>query len=154
MRAAWIELNGKRVAGPPPDSTRLLDWLRDTAGITSAKEGCGEGHCGACTVLVDGRPVLSCCTLAAAAGGAAVCTAEGLAATPLGERLVTALADRRAFQCGYCAPGMFVAAYGLLAGGIPATADEVRQALSGNVCRCTGYGPIVNAVVEAGGACP
>lgn len=144
-----MELNGKRVPGPPTDSTRLLDWLRDTVGITSAKEGCGEGHCGACTVLVNGRPVLSCCTFAATVDGAAVYTAEGIAQTTLGGRLVEAFANRSAFQCGYCAPGMFVAAYALLSRDITITANEVRQALSGNVCRCTGYLPIVQAVVEA-----
>jgi aerobic-type carbon monoxide dehydrogenase small subunit (CoxS/CutS family) len=128
-----------------PDE-RLLDVLRDRLGLTGTKEACGRGECGACTVLIDGRPVLSCIALAARVTGQ-VETIEGLAdeSRPLRE----AFADRGAFQCGFCTPGQIVRGVSLLRAGFPATDAELRRAISGNICRCTGYGAIVEALRDA-----
>jgi aerobic-type carbon monoxide dehydrogenase small subunit (CoxS/CutS family) len=148
-RAAQV--NGRAVA-VPDDTTRLIDWLRGTVGLSSPKEGCGEGHCGACTVLVNGQPRLACCTFAASAVGANVMTAERVSSTALGSRLATSFVEHGALQCGYCSPGMLVTAFSLLSGGGQVSEQEVRQALIGNVCRCTGYVPIVAAIIAAGHA--
>ena len=128
---------------------RLIDVLRDELGLTGTKEACGRGECGACTVLIDGRPVLSCILFAETVNGA-VTTIEGLAAdnTDLRE----AFADCGAFQCGFCTPGQIVRAAALLKEGWPAASAEherfVRHRLSGNICRCTGYSGIVEAVLK------
>jgi aerobic-type carbon monoxide dehydrogenase small subunit (CoxS/CutS family) len=129
-----------------PPGTRLLDVLRERAGLTGTKEGCGRGECGACTVLVDGRPVLSCILLAARVSGA-VETVEGLAEESAPLR--AAFARRAAFQCGFCTPGQIVRGTALLRRGLPATEAEVRTAMSGNICRCTGYQGIVDALRDA-----
>jgi aerobic-type carbon monoxide dehydrogenase small subunit (CoxS/CutS family) len=133
----------------PEDDTRLIDWLRTSVGLISPKEGCGQGHCGACTVLVDGRPALSCVTFAALAAGKEIQTAEGLVESPLGNRLAQSFAARGAIQCGYCTPGMLAVSFFLLGQGVPLADADVRQALVGNVCRCTGYAHIVAAVMAA-----
>jgi aerobic carbon-monoxide dehydrogenase small subunit len=139
-------------ADPPETDRRLLDWLRADRGITSVKEGCGAGHCGACTVLRDGRPVLSCCVYTAQVVGAEIVTAEGVAGTVLGRRLVDELVARGAMQCGYCTPGMVVAAFAALSGRAGVLVEaEARAALTGNVCRCTGYAPIVEAMLAVSG---
>jgi aerobic-type carbon monoxide dehydrogenase small subunit (CoxS/CutS family) len=129
-----------------PPGTRLIDVLREQVGLTGTKEGCGRGECGACTVLVDGRPVLSCIVLAARVSGA-VETVEGLAeeSTPLR----AAFARRAAFQCGFCTPGQIVRGTALLRRGLPETEGELRTAISGNICRCTGYEGIVDALRDA-----
>ena len=129
-----------------PPGARLIDVLREHAGLTGTKEGCGRGECGACTVLVDGRPVLSCIVLAARVSGA-VETVEGLAeeARPLRE----AFARRAAFQCGFCTPGQIVRGMALLRRGLPDSEDEIRAAMSGNICRCTGYEGIIDALRDA-----
>lgn len=122
---------------------RLLDVLRDRLGLTGTKEGCGRGECGACTVLIDGAPVLSCITLAARVRGP-VETIEGVA-----ERapdLAAAFADHGAFQCGFCTPGQLLRGEALLRRGLPADERELRRAVSGNICRCTGYNGIVDAL--------
>ena len=131
-----------------PPGTRLIDVLREQVGLTGTKEGCGRGECGACTVLVDGRPVLSCIVLAARVSGA-VETVEGLAeeSRPLRE----AFARRAAFQCGFCTPGQIVRGAALLRRGLPDGEDELRTAISGNICRCTGYEGIVDALRDAAG---
>ena len=137
---------------PPVDETalpadlRLLDYLRDTLGLTGTKESCGRGECGACTVLVDGRPILSCITLAARVGGH-VETVEGVAEESLALR--RAFADRGAFQCGFCTPGQIVRGTALLREGLPDDDAGLRSAMSGNVCRCTGYDGILAAIREA-----
>jgi len=134
---------------------RLLDVLREDCALTGTKEGCGEGECGACTVLVDGEPVSACIVLAAQVDGAEITTAAGLLDRDgsLGP-LQRAFHEHHAAQCGFCTPGMLMAAAALLSGGRPASREEIRAALHGNLCRCTGYGPIVDAVeaaqVEAG----
>jgi aerobic-type carbon monoxide dehydrogenase small subunit (CoxS/CutS family) len=127
-------------------SDRLIDVLRDRLGLTGTKEGCGRGECGACTVLVDGTAVLSCITLAARVSGSVV-TVEGLAADA--RTLRAAFADRGAFQCGFCTPGQIVRGVALLRGGLPASDEELRRQMSGNICRCTGYNGIVQALRDA-----
>jgi len=124
----------------------LLEVLRDDLRLTGAKEGCGEGVCGACTVLIDGTPVRSCLTLAVAVQGKEITTIEGLS---LGEKLhpvQEAFVNHHAIQCGFCSPGMILTSYALLEENPNPTEKEIRRALSGNVCRCTGYAKIVEAV--------
>ena len=136
-------LNGTRVDVEAPPLRRLLDVLREECGLTGTKEGCGEGECGACTVLLDGRPVVSCLVPFAQVRGARVTTIEGLGGEhPLQEAFVA----EGAAQCGICTPGMILAAAAL-----PdrATPEEVREGLAGNLCRCTGYTAIHRAVARA-----
>ena len=131
-----------------PDAT-LLSLLRDALGLTGTKWGCMTGDCGACTVLVDGEPVVSCLQLARQVDGSEVTTVEGLAENgELGD-LQTAFVKNGAAQCGFCTPGMLMAAEALLRRTDAPTEAEVREALSGNLCRCTGYNKIVDAVLEA-----
>ncbi|MGH9242746.1 MAG: (2Fe-2S)-binding protein [Acidimicrobiales bacterium] len=130
---------------------RLLDVLRDRLGLKGAKEGCGRGECGACTVLVDGRPVLACIVLVGRVDSE-VWTVEGVADEALALR--EAFADRGAFQCGFCTPGQVVRAVALLHDGLPDDDGELRRLISGNVCRCTGYAGIVAAIRDAGAARP
>jgi len=144
-------LNGKarRVSAPP--MKRLLDVLREECALTGTKEGCGEGECGACTVLLDGRPVNSCLVPAVHAAGTKIVTVEGLAKNGRLSRLQTAFVEMGGTQCGMCTPGMLVTSAALLAGvrGRVPSEDEVRDALAGTLCRCTGYQKIVDAVREA-----
>jgi carbon-monoxide dehydrogenase small subunit len=123
--------------------------LREDLGLTGTKHGCELGECGACAVRVDGRPVLSCLLLGVECGGTDVTTVEGLAAGPALSRLQDAFADRGAAQCGYCTPGILVTAQALLERRPHPTRAEIAQALSGNLCRCTGYLQILDAVEAA-----
>lgn len=141
------EVDESRIA---PDA-RLIDVLRDQLGLTGTKEGCGRGECGACTVLVDGDPVLACITLARRVSGS-VETVEGVAEE--GRRLREAFARRSAFQCGFCTPGQIVRGVALLRDGLPEDEQELRCAISGNICRCTGYEGIVDALQDAAGSAP
>jgi carbon-monoxide dehydrogenase small subunit len=145
-----LTVNGRRVTRAAGGHLSLLRWLRDEAGVTDPKYGCGEGICGACTVLVDGAPVSSCLVLAAQVDGAQVTTAAGLC-EPDGSLspLQRAFHAHHAAQCGFCTPGMLVTAAAMLAGGRRLTRDEIRDGLHGNLCRCTGYQPIVDAVEAA-----
>lgn len=127
----------------------LLEVLRDELGLTGAKYGCGMGECGACTVLVEGEAVLSCITLAATADGKAITTIEGLAENGNLHPVQQAFIDRGAIQCGYCTPGMILAAKALLDENPRPTEEEVKQYLRGNLCRCTGYTKIIEAVLVA-----
>ncbi len=129
----------------------LLQVLRDVLGLTGAKEGCGTGDCGACTVLVNGAPINSCLMLAVEAEGQEVTTIEGLAADGMLHPVQKAFAAHGAVQCGFCTPGMLLSSAALLARtpGRPPTESEIREALSGNLCRCTGYDKIVRAVQAA-----
>ena len=144
-------LNGERRRVSAPPMKRLLDVLRDDCGLTGTKEGCGEGECGACTVLLDGLPVNSCLVPAAHAQGAKVTTVEGLASNGRLSALQQAFVSHGAAQCGMCTPGMLVTSAALLAtvrGRVPSD-PEVREALAGTLCRCTGYQKIVDAVRAA-----
>ncbi len=127
---------------------RLLDVLRDQLGLTGTKEGCGEGECGACTVIMDGAPVNACLVLAPQAQGADIVTIEGLADDGRLSLLQQNFVDFGAVQCGFCSPGMIMTAKALLDENPSPTEPEVRDALAGNLCRCTGYEKIVDAVLE------
>jgi xanthine dehydrogenase YagT iron-sulfur-binding subunit len=131
--------------------TTLLDALRDHLDLTGTKKGCDHGQCGACTVLVDGRRINSCLTLAAMQDGSKVTTIEGLAADGALHPLQQAFIDHDAFQCGYCTSGQICSAAGLIAEGKAKTADEIRELMSGNICRCGAYPNIVAAIQQAMG---
>jgi xanthine dehydrogenase YagT iron-sulfur-binding subunit len=134
-----------------PAWTTLLDALREHLDLTGAKKGCDQGQCGACTVLVDDRRVVSCLTLAVMQDGARVTTIEGLAKDGVLHPLQQAFIDHDAFQCGYCTPGQICSAAGLIAEGKATTADEIRELMSGNICRCGAYPNIVAAIQQAMG---
>jgi xanthine dehydrogenase YagT iron-sulfur-binding subunit len=131
--------------------TTLLDALRDHLDLTGTKKGCDHGQCGACTVLVDERRINSCLTLAVMKDGAKITTIEGLATDGVLHPLQQAFIDHDAFQCGYCTPGQICSAVGLLAEGNAKTADEIRELMSGNICRCGAYPNIVAAILQAMG---
>ena len=131
--------------------TTLLDALRDHLGLRGAKKGCDHGQCGACTVLVDGRRINSCLTLAVMQDGARVTTIEGLTKDGSLNALQQAFIDHDAFQCGYCTPGQICSAAGLIAEGRARTADEIRELMSGNICRCGAYPNIIKAIQQAMG---
>jgi xanthine dehydrogenase YagT iron-sulfur-binding subunit len=129
--------------------TTLLDALRDHLNLTGTKKGCDHGQCGACTVLVDGRRINSCLTLAVMKDGAKITTIEGLAAKAALHPLQQAFIDHDAFQCGYCTPGQICSAVGLIAEGKAKSPDEIRELMSGNICRCGAYPNIVAAIQQA-----
>ena len=131
--------------------TTLLDALRDHLDLTGTKKGCDHGQCGACTVLVDGRRINSCLTLAVMKDGAEVTTIEGLATNGVLHGLQQAFIDHDAFQCGYCTPGQICSAAGLIAEGTAQSADDIRELMSGNICRCGSYPNIVAAIQQAMG---
>lgn len=132
-----------------PTHHTLLEVLREECGLVGTKHGCELGECGACAVLLDGEPVLSCLVLAAGVGGRAIETVEGIQRGPELHPLQAAFADLGAAQCGYCTPGMLLCAKALLEANPDPSDAEIREALSGNLCRCTGYGRIVGAVALA-----
>ena len=144
-----MKLNGEEVAVPVKPSALLVEVLRDQLELTGTKVACGEGECGTCTVLLDGVPVNSCLVPALKAQGREVMTVEGLA--PLGELhpLQKAFVEHGAVQCGYCTPGMLMSAKAFLDHNPNPTEDEIRRAISGNLCRCTGYAKIVEAILDA-----
>ena len=148
MKLAFT-LNGRPCEAEAPDHWTLLDLLRDRLSLMGTKYGCGEGVCGTCTVLADGRPIRACLVLAAYARGRALVTVEGLEVNGQLDPLQHAFAERGAAQCGFCTPGMMLAAKALLLENAAPTEHEVREALSGNLCRCTGYTKIVEAVLAA-----
>ena len=129
----------------------LLEVLRDHLALMGTKEGCGTGDCGACTVLIDGEPVCSCLMLAVEAEGQEVTTVEGLATDNALHPVQRAFIDNGGLQCGFCTPGFLLSSVALLAHNPQPTEDEIRQALAGNLCRCTGYDKIVRAVQSAAG---
>lgn len=131
------------------DHQLLVDYLRETVGLTGTKQGCDGGECGACTVLVDGSPRLSCITLAASCEGRRVETVEGLVVDGRMSRLQQTFHEKLGTQCGFCTPGMIMAAEALLRRNPHPTESEIREALSGNLCRCTGYVKIVESVQAA-----
>ena len=144
-------LNGRSCRAEAPDHWTVIDLLRDGLALYGTKYGCGEGVCGTCTVLLDGAPVRACLTLAARLDGRRLTTIEGLGNPRTGEpdKLQDAFARLGAVQCGYCTPGLLLAAHALLADNAAPTEADVRRALAGNLCRCTGYVKIVEAVLTA-----
>ncbi|KAA3640396.1 MAG: (2Fe-2S)-binding protein [Armatimonadetes bacterium] len=146
------ELNGGQVEEEIPDHELLIDFLRERLGLTGTKMSCEVQVCGACTVLVDGNPVSSCCMLAADVDGHSVLTIEGLRDLPEYVTLERAFLNHAATQCGFCTPGFMLTSAALMASGAPRTRRERSEALSGNLCRCTGYSVILDAVEEAVGA--
>jgi xanthine dehydrogenase YagT iron-sulfur-binding subunit len=146
-----LTINGEKRALKVAPWTTLLDLLRERLDLTGTKKGCDHGQCGACTVLIDGRRVVSCLTLAVTKDGADVTTIEGLASDDTLHPLQQAFIDHDAFQCGYCTPGQICSAAGLIAEGKAKTPDEIRELMSGNLCRCGAYPNIVAAIQQAMG---
>ena len=134
-----------------PSNLTLLEYLRESLGLKGVKEGCGVGDCGACTVLLDGIPVNACLTLAVETDGCHIITIEGLCKDGRLSELQRAFIEHGAVQCGYCSPAMILTSQGLLAENPKPTEHDVRKALAGNLCRCTGYDSIVAAVLHVAG---
>jgi carbon-monoxide dehydrogenase small subunit len=147
-----MEVNGVSHRLNINSSAFLLDVLREELGLKGTKRGCDQGQCGACTVLLDGRPILSCILLALQADGKKITTIEGLTADEKLHPLQEAFVDEGAVQCGFCTPGMILSAKALLDEKKDPSDHEIRKALSGNLCRCTGYAKIIRAVKKAGQA--
>jgi len=143
-----LTINGEQHTLEIDTRTSLLDLLREHLGLTGAKKGCDQGQCGACTVLLDGRRANACLALAVAHDGADVLTIEGLADNGSLTPLQAAFVEHDAFQCGYCTPGQICSAVGLIAEGRARTADEIRELMSGNICRCGAYPNIVAAIEQ------
>jgi xanthine dehydrogenase YagT iron-sulfur-binding subunit len=146
-----LAVNGRKQTLTIAPWITLLDVLREHLDLTGTKKGCDHGQCGACTVLIDGRRVLSCLTLAVTKDGASVTTIEGLAKNGTLHPLQQAFIDHDAFQCGYCTPGQICSAAGLIGEGKAKTPDEIRELMSGNLCRCGAYPNIVAAIQQAMG---
>ena len=144
-----LSVNGDRHTAGVPDHYSLLEALRYVLGLTGSKQGCDKGDCGACTVLLDGAPVLSCITPVHEAEGKAVTTVEGLATAAGLHPLQSAFERLGAAQCGFCTPGILMSARALLASNASPTRQEIKEALSGNLCRCTGYTKILDAIQAA-----
>jgi len=148
MKVSFM-LNGRDIEVEAPGNRALLDLLRDDLGVKSVKKGCENGECGACTVLLDGAPVTSCLVLAPQVEGKTVTTVDGLEDDPFMVKLRQAFLEDGAIQCGFCTPGMLISSYALLKGNPKPTADEVKKAIEGNLCRCTGYVAIIKAILHA-----
>ena len=146
-----LQVNERSVVREIEPQELLLDFLRERLGLTGAKRSCEMQVCGTCTVLVDGRPVSSCCFLAADAEGREVLTVEGLAERPEFARLEDAFTRHAALQCGFCTPGMLLTVAALLETGELTSGEEVKRSLNGNLCRCTGYRGIYEAVCDLAG---
>jgi carbon-monoxide dehydrogenase small subunit len=142
-------LNGEPNSALVQSHTTLLAFLREGLGLTGVKNGCATGECGACTVLLDGEPVNACLVLAVEVDGAQIVTVEGLAQDGQLEPLQQAFVDHTGTQCGFCTPGILISARALLDRNLSPTADDVKDALRGNLCRCTGYQRIIAAVQDA-----
>ncbi|MHB1404320.1 MAG: (2Fe-2S)-binding protein [Desulfitobacteriaceae bacterium] len=144
-----LRVNGEDYTLTVPVNKTLLQVIREDLGLMGTKEGCGEGECGACTVLLDGKAVTSCIVLAKEANGCEVVTVEGLAENGKLSLLQQAFIDEGAVQCGFCTPGMLLSAQGLLNENPIPTEEEIRKGIEGNICRCTGYTRIVKAIKKA-----
>lgn len=148
-RVLSFTLNGDPIEVVCKDNMTLLDLLRDKLGLTGTKKGCEQGECGACTVMLDGKPVNSCCTLAVECEGCDVVTVEGIAKNGQLHPIQKQFIEKWALQCGYCTPGMIMSAKALLDVNPHPTELEIREAIEGNLCRCTGYAKIVEAIQAA-----
>lgn len=146
-----LNVNGKIYTIKVKNNWSLLDVLRDELGLTGTKRGCDEGECGACTVLINGKPTLSCLILAVAAQGQEILTIEGLSENGELHPIQQSFVDLGAIQCGLCTPGMILSAKALLDSNPHPTEEEVRAAINGNLCRCTGYAKIVEAIMAVVG---
>ena len=144
-------VNGAELTAEVASDARLIDVLRDAWGLKGTKEGCAEGECGACTAVIDGVAVNACLVLAVQVQGRSLLTVEGLASGGAAGRLQRAFVEHGAVQCGFCTPGILMSATALLARNPAPSHDQIRQALAGNLCRCTGYAAIVDAVAAAAG---
>jgi 4-hydroxybenzoyl-CoA reductase subunit gamma len=153
-RLLSLVLNGKQREDAVAENLLLVDYLREVVGLTGTKTGCDGGECGACTVLIDDKPRLACITLAASCDGARIETIESLGGGGRLNRLQKAFHVKLGTQCGFCTPGMIMASEGLLRQRPQPTEAEIREALGGNICRCTGYVKIVEAVQSAAGEAP
>lgn len=152
VRRVTLRVNGRDQALTLDPRTTLLDALRDGLGLTGAKKGCDRGECGTCTVLLDGRRVYSCMTLAVMHDAAAVVTIEGVADGDTLSPIQAAFVSRDALQCGFCTPGQILSAMGLIAEGRASSEAEIREFMSGNLCRCGAYPNIVAAIRDLTGA--
>ena len=141
-----LKVNGIRIARDVEDNLRLIDFLRDDLQLTGTKEGCSVGECGACTVIMDGKSVCSCLLLAAQCNGAEVTTVEALHHDPVGKKLQNAFVRHGGVQCGFCTPGVLMSTKALLDENPSPSDDELKEALEGNLCRCTGYQPIITSI--------
>jgi len=148
-RLLELILNGRKHAGAVADNVLLLEYLRETVGLTGTKTGCDGGECGACTVLINDRPTLSCLTLAATAAGTRVDTVESLGTDGRLSAVQRGFHEKLGAQCGYCTPGFIMASAGLLRRNPRPSDAEIREALGSNICRCTGYVKIIEAVRHA-----
>ena len=148
-RKIQFSLNGKSITREVPNHRLLLDLLRDEIGLTGTKEGCGTGDCGACTVVMNGKPVNSCLVLSGELDGVDVVTIEGLKIGPELHAIQKAFIQDGGAQCGYCTPGMLMMSKALLDENPDPSEEDIRFALSGNLCRCTGYAKIIQAVQDA-----
>ncbi|GLI57066.1 (2Fe-2S)-binding protein [Propionigenium maris DSM 9537] len=144
-----FKLNNKDIEYCGPPMARLIDFIRDTMGVTSCKIGCGEGECGACSVLIDGRLALACITPVGQVRNKSVLTVEGIRDTREFSILKRSFEEHGSVQCGFCIPGMILAAYSLLKSTPNPREEEIREAISGNLCRCTGYLSIIEAIKSA-----
>jgi len=151
-RIVSLTVNGRPREDAVADNVLLIDYLREQLGLTGTKHGCDGGECGACTVLLEGEPRLACLTLAVSCEGRRVETIESLAQSGRMNRLQQAFHEKLGTQCGYCTPGMIMAAEALLRRNPDPSEAEIREALSGNLCRCTGYVKIIESVQAAAGA--
>ena len=146
MKHIELKVNGIRIARDVKDNVRLIDFLREELKLTGTKEGCSVGECGACTVIMDGKSVCSCLLLAAQCHGAEVTTVEALHHDPVGKKLQNAFIRHGGVQCGCCRPGVLMSAKALLDTNPNPSDDELKEALEGNICRCTGYQPIITSI--------
>ena len=154
VRRTW-KVNGQTVRVRAPAGRRLLDYLREDLGLIGSKESCGEGECGACTVIVDDEPVVSCILpVGQLADGTEILTVEGIEKKRIGRLVQAAFIEVGAVQCGFCIPGMIVSSYALLAKNPKPSTRAIREALAGNLCRCTGYAKIIAAVKLAASRIP